>query len=135
MRFGIGLLQRFDADDGAWSVVTKREVFDSQLTVTGEEAAVVEGFFGKDAIHVGRVGLAPAKAAKEFILHPSGKRIVLNLIYPKPAKPELRLYLSCRRGFMPEALDIWYIFLKKGRPYIGAMPQSKWDSWTKSPAL
>jgi 5-methylcytosine-specific restriction protein A len=133
MRFGIGLLQRFDAEDGAWSVVTPREEYDSQLTVTGEEEAVIEEYFGKDTIHIGRVGLDPARAAKEFSLHPAGTSIHLNLVFPKPTKRELRLYLSLKRKFKPAALDIWFIYCREDRLFIGFMSQKTWDSWTKNP--
>ena len=131
MRFGIGLLQKFNADDGAWSVVTPREEYDSQLTVTGDEAAVIEAYFGKDTIHIGRVGLAPATAAKQFFLHPSGNEVSLNLVYPKPIRTELRLYLSVRRCYKPAPLDIWFIYLKKGRLYLGSMTESEWELWTR----
>jgi 5-methylcytosine-specific restriction protein A len=131
VRFGLGLLQRFEAEDGAWSTVTPREEYDSQLTVTGEESVIIENYFGKDSIHVGRVSLAPERAGKEFRLYPLGHPIRLNLIYPKAAKKELRLYLSTKRSFKPAPLDIWFVYLKEGSLFIGSMTQQEWDSWTK----
>lgn len=126
MRFGVGLLQHFGAEDGAWSEVTSTEVGDSQITATGEEAELLESFFGKATIHVGRVGLNPTAAAKVFHLHRTGRPLTLNLIYPKPAKPELRLYLSARKGFKPAAGDIWFLYFQQERVYLGYASPVDW---------
>jgi 5-methylcytosine-specific restriction enzyme A len=130
MRFGPVQNDYFKAKDGAYSKVTKREVYDSQITLTGEEVEIVDKYFGVDGIHHGNVKSNKAAALKEFTLYSQSgekKKIGLNLVYPKGDKTELRLYL---RGnvFKPEADNIWFLFVSNGDLVIGAMPEEKWRS-------
>ena len=127
MRFGVGLMQFFQADDGAWSEVSRTEVADSQITVTDKEAEIMTGYFGRDQIHTGKVSLDPVKALKAFYLYPTGRPIELNLIYPKPNKPELRLYLNKRKGFKPAASDIWFFYLKDNCLFLGHLSTADWE--------
>lgn len=130
MQFGLVQKQFFKASTGAYSRVTKREVYDSQITLTGKEVEIVETFFGSAGIHHGPVKSNPVAALKEFNLYSYGsesKRIHLNLVYCKEDKSELRLYLR-GKVFMPETDSIWFLFISKGALFIGAMPEDKWRS-------
>lgn len=126
MQFGFVQQKKFGVLEGAYSLVTDREVLDSQITATDAEATLLASFFGKEAIHVGNVKSGKAASAKPFRLYPSGDLIFLNLVYPKPDKSELRLYLSRKAGFKPNAGQVWFLFVKDGCIWIGALDESVW---------
>ena len=131
MKFGIPQLLRFQAVQGAYSPITDREIYDSQLTATDAETELLESFFARrgQTIYMGNVNSNPAAAVKSFRLFPSGNTIHLNLVYPKPGKSELRLYLAQRRGFMPEKGDIWFIFVTRDDElWIGRLQEKEWRS-------
>lgn len=116
----------FSSHTGAYSILTAREFDDSQLTLTDDEFQLANYFFG-GRIHSGPVRLDPDGALKEFRLYPTGKQIGLNLIYPKPEREELRLYLSKRRGFKPRAGDIWFLFEREAELFLGSMLAIEWN--------
>jgi len=120
-------MQFFQAEDGAWSEVTRTEVADSQITVTDKEAEIMTAYFGRDQIHTGRVSLDPVKSLKTFYVYPTGRPISLNLIFPKLNKPELRLYLNRHKGFKPAASDIWFFYLKEKCLFIGHLKPIDWE--------
>ncbi|MBR6124789.1 HNH endonuclease [Candidatus Saccharibacteria bacterium] len=130
MEFGIVQLVKFAAEAGSYSLVTDREVFDSQITATDAETILLRNYFlqNRQSIHVGNVKSNPQAAAKTFRLYPSGKPISLNLIYPKPEKSELRLYISKTAGFFPNPGEVWFLFIKKETHdlWIGSMPEKEW---------
>ena len=126
MRFGAVQKINLGTSDGAYSVVTKREHEDSQITLTDYEAEIVISHFEKDNIHVGNVQSNKVLSSKPFRLFPSGKTIKLNVVYPKPEKTELRLYISSGAGFKPKGGEIWFMFLKDDSIWIGAMPEPAW---------
>jgi 5-methylcytosine-specific restriction enzyme A len=126
MKFGLLQQQIFGTNAGAYSPVTATEVGDSQITLTDYEAELVVRHFGRGNIHIGNVRSNPAAARKQFILFPTGKPVELNLIYPKPAKTELRLYL--RQGFKPAPGDIWFVFEKDGNLHLGSLTEKMWRS-------
>lgn len=126
MKFGKSQKIKFSASDGAYSIVTPRENTDSQITVTDQEAKVLIDFFGIDNILCGNVKSDPEKARKTFKLYPSGGDVKLNLVFPKPGKNELRLYLSKKGGFKPSSHDVWFVFEKDGTLWLGNMDESKW---------
>jgi hypothetical protein len=126
MKFGKVQASKFGTHKGAYSIVTDREHYDSQITFTDYEAELVISHFGKSKLHIGNVKTNKSLASKTFKLYPSGKVIQLNVIYPKPEKTELRLYISARAGFKPKGGDVWFIFLKGGDIWIGAMSESNW---------
>ncbi len=128
MRFGKSQHIKFNSETGAYSVVTPRENYDSQITATDEEANLLLSFFGKENIQIGNVKSNPEKAKQAFYLYPEGNEISLNLVFPKPEKPELRLYLSARAGFKPDGDDIWFIFQQDDKLWIGAMNETLWRS-------
>lgn len=110
MQFDKKLKEYFSTERGGYSEVTDREFYDSQITLTGAEADIVESYYGKDNINVGRVKSNPELSAKSFLLFPEFKEIELNLIYPKASKSELRLYLSSKKGFKPNGGDIFVVY-------------------------
>lgn len=128
MKFAYSQFLKFETFEGAYSFVTDRERYDSQITATDVENKILLEHFGKSSIHVGKVSLDPLKAQKEFLLYPSGKPIKLNLTFPKPNKAELRLYLSKRAGFKPEAQSIWFLYVKRGKIWIGSLSEKEWRS-------
>ncbi len=131
MKFRKSQKIRFDSHSGAYSIVTPRENYDSQITATDVEAELLISFFGKETIQIGNVKSNPTKAKKTFKLFPSGKEICLNLVFPKPAKPELRLYLSVRAGYKPMPNDIWFIFEKDKNLWIGSLDEHSWRNQNK----
>ena len=132
MEFSFLQCATFKALKGSYSPVTDRELFDSQITATDSEAKLLVEFFNRtgERIYVGNVNSNKAAARKEFRLFPSGERIFLNLVYPKPNKTELRLYLPSRAGFMPRKGDVWFLFVSRvdHALWIGALPEQQWRS-------
>lgn len=127
MKFGAIQKVKFGTDEGTYSRVTERENFDSQITATGDEADLLLYYF-RDSIQIGKAADDPQKALKKFKIYPSGEEVFLNLVYPKPPKKELRLYISKSAGFKPDAEQIWFIFLRDGELFIGAMAEKEWRS-------
>jgi len=119
----------FSCDDGAYSIVTPREIYDSQITLTDHEAAIVINAIGRDQIQRGNVMSNKIKALKPFKLHSAGmvEDIELNLVFPKPDKDELRLYLKAAI-FKPSPNDIWFLYPKDGKIHLGAMAENQWRS-------
>jgi 5-methylcytosine-specific restriction protein A len=126
MRFGKVQQRKFGTGAGAYSTVTDREHYDSQITLTDYEAELVITHYGRGQIHVGNVGSNPKLASKPLRLFPGGEEIMLNIVFPKPEKTELRLYVSTRAGFKPTGGEIWFMFAKGGDLWIGAMPEAAW---------
>lgn len=130
MEFSFLQCATLNAVKGSYSPVTDREIYDSQITATDSEAKLLVEFFGRsgEGIYVGNVNSNKAAARKQFRLFPSGERIFLNLVYPKPNKAELRLYLSSRAGFMPQNGDVWFLFVSRtdGTLWIGTLSEQKW---------
>ncbi|MEX0314486.1 MAG: ATP-binding protein [Allomuricauda sp.] len=119
----------FGTKTGAFSTVTERENFDSQITVTRDEKKIILDFFGSENILKGSKSNNPELAIKTFLLYPEMIPISLNLVFPKPGKTELRLYLSSEHGFKPKGGDIWFIYLNENdKLVIGSLPKSDWNS-------
>jgi len=117
----------FDTENGAYSVVTERENFDSQITVTREEKEIILNFFDVENIHKGNKSSNPIGSLKDFLLYPDMEPIKLNLVFPKPNKAELRLYLSKESGFKPNGNDIWFVYTNNDNQLvIGSYPESIW---------
>lgn len=119
----------FKSKLGAFSRVTDREHHDSQITLTGLEAEIVINYFNISNIQIGNVKSNPSKALKKFRYYNTNEIISLNLVYPKPPKTELRLYISNKRGFKPNGGMIWFIFVShKNELVIGALDEITWGS-------
>lgn len=128
MKFGINQEIRFNSSIGSYSIVTPRENDDSQITATDFETELLINHFGQENIPVGNVASNKFAAKKQFKKYPSGDNIFLNLVFPKPKKTELRLYLSKNAGFKPEPNEVWFIFLNEGDIWIGSMSEVQWRS-------
>lgn len=126
MRFGPVQQNRFGTSDGAYSSVTDTEYSDSQITLADSEKLLVERYFGPGNILRGNVGSSRSRAKKKFRLYPSGQNIELNLVYPKPNKEELRLYLSENAGFKPSTGDVWFVFCDGQDLWLGAEREAIW---------
>lgn len=126
MRFSLAQKEYFKASDGAFSVITDREHYDSQLTFTDVEAEVLLKHFGKERIHRGAVRDDPDKAGLNYRLYPEGHYIKLNTNFPKTDKDEIRLYLSKGAGFKPDSGMVWFIFEKDEELWVGSMNQFDW---------
>lgn len=126
MKFAYNQYLKFGSYFGSYSKVTPREYYDSQITTTDAETQLIVDYFGIGEIHIGNVNSNKIKSRKRFLLYPNGEEIFLNLVYPKPEKPELRLYISERAKFKPEAESIWFLFVKNNEIWIGSMNEEKW---------
>lgn len=126
MKFAYNQYLRFSTFFGSYSKVTPREYYDSQITTTDAETQLILDHFGIGEIHVGNVSSNKDKSRKKFHLYPNGEEIFLNLVYPKPEKTELRLYISEKAGFKPVAESIWFLFLRDNEIWIGNMDEEKW---------
>lgn len=119
----------FKATTGAYSRVTNRENFDSQITLTDIEAEIVIKHFGNENINLGNVRSDKIKSLKTFLLYPDFRPISLNLVFPKTPKTELRLYISSRGGFKPQANEIWFLYENENHELIiGALPENIWGN-------
>jgi 5-methylcytosine-specific restriction protein A len=119
---------KFETGIGAYSKVTHDEYKKSQITATDRESSLLIDFFERDNIHRGPKKSNPARATKTFRLYPSGERIDLTLNFAKSTGSELRLYLSVKAGFKPEPGAIWFMFVKDDELWIGALPETEWDT-------
>ena len=130
MEFSFLQCASLNAVKGSYSPVTDREIFDSQITATDSESKLLIEFFNRsgEGIYIGNVNSNKDAAKKRFRLFPSGDEIYLNLVYPKPNRTELRLYLSSRAGFMPRKGDVWFLFVSRddGDLWIGSLPEPQW---------
>jgi hypothetical protein len=126
MKFGRIQKTMFGTDAGTYSVVTDRENYDSQITLTDYETEMVINHFGKGNLHIGNVKSSNGDAAKTFCLFPTGKPVTLNIVFPKPEKTELRLYISSTAGFKPDSGDIWFMFIGDDQIWIGSMKEATW---------
>ncbi len=126
MRFGYLQQIKFGTRKGAYSKVTTREARDYQVTLAGYEVGIAISYFGIENIPVGNVQSNKNLATKTFRLFPKGEEIRLNLVFPKPDKTELRLYISGKAGFKPDAGDIWFLFIDTDEIWIGSMNEIAW---------
>jgi 5-methylcytosine-specific restriction protein A len=130
MKFDKAHRQYFGAADGAYSEITAAdEEKRRQITLTDHEVEIVKAHFKAANIHTGAKYLNPKKAVKTFEFYNSTKPIMLTLVYPKPKKTELRLYMSGKQGFMPAAGQIWFVFKKDGNSLltVGYIDKSDWN--------
>ena len=117
----------FDAEQGAYSIVTADERSNSQLTITDTD--------GESEIVISAVGASsiPRQAARgsKTKLHlweapKKSKPIELTINFPKKSKNELRVYRNASAGFDYQEGDVWFIFTSKGELYIGSIPEEVW---------
>jgi len=126
MKFAYNQYIKFGTNIGSYSKVTHREFYDSQITTTDAETQLMVEYFGISEIQIGNVNSDKEKSRKKFHLYPSGEEIFLNLVYPKSKKAELRLYISEKARFKPEAESIWFLFVRNQEIWIGSMSEDEW---------
>jgi hypothetical protein len=128
MQFQLFHNKFFKAKRGSYSIVTEREEFDSQITLTDVESEMIVNFFGRSDIQVGNVNSNKIKSQKTFLLYPTFKPITLNLVFPKPNKTELRLYISSKAGFKPKSGEIWFLYIDENdQIVIGSFAEPVWN--------
>lgn len=128
MKFQLFHNRYFNAIAGSYSIVTAREDYDSQITLTDTEAEMVINYFGMNNIQIGNVRSNKVKANKSFLLYPSLQPITLNLVFPKLRKTELRLYISAQAGFKPVSGQIWFLYIDSNNQLvIGALDEPLWN--------
>ena len=129
MKFGPLHKAYFNADEGAYSKVTSRERTDYQITVSEAdgEAAVVLTAIG--ASNIPREA-ADGKRQQVTVVQRTGTETptTITINYPKATGDELRIYRSAKDGFDFEADDIWYVFRRGKKLFVGCMHESKWRS-------
>src|SRR5436190_23496493 len=128
MRFGPLQRLHFGADDGAFSIVTVTEATDPQITLDQDERAVVLSVIPEARIHRGSRKSGGSAAMQTFRRWPDGLRISQPLVFPKPDKDEMRLYIPKRSDFAPPAGAVWFIFRRGRQLWIGALSEGEWRS-------
>lgn len=126
------LLEFFGADEGAYSVVTGPEASKGHITITGPEAELIEKHFGTVNIHIGPKSSNPSASTKTFNVNkPDGttQEGDFTLVFPKPQKGELHIYMNRSEGFRPNAGDVWYVYTKGGEIYIGSTTPDEWTAY------
>ena len=121
--FNQNLNQFFGSREGAYSVVTDREFYDSQITVTSFEKEL----FLKHLKNIPRGSITSltkqgVSCAFPFRLYPTGETILLNVNHPKQMGNELRLYLQLAL-FKPSSGLIWFVYEKESSLWIGALDE------------
>ncbi len=129
MKFGPLQKHYFDADEGAFSIVTHDEYDNSQITITdgdGEADILIS------AIGEGNIPREAAKGKKtDLFLWASGgvvKPIKLTINFPKKTKNELRIYRNAGQGFAYKEGDVWFVFRRKRDLFVGSLPEKVWRS-------
>lgn len=128
MQFGRRQEIKFGTLQGTYSIVTDTENKDSQITLTDYETEMVISHYGIENIHKGNVKSNIELSKKPFRLYPGGETVSLNIVFPKPEKTELRLYIAKGAGFFPSGGDVWFLFVKGKQLWIGSMNESAWRS-------
>lgn len=114
----------FRADRGAGSIITEKdEARKSQITITRFEKEVISSYF-RDIPKGSKTSLEEQGVSVEatFRLYPTGENITLVLLHPNPKKTELRIYMKAG-VFKPSAGLIWFVFLRDGEIWIGALDE------------
>lgn len=127
MRFGPLQLNYFNADEGAYSIVTDDERNKGQITLTESD--------GESAIAIRALGEGniPRQAAQSRPVRIRVRRLDgteqsadLTVNFPKATRNELRIYRKAAEGFGYEAGDVWFVFRRARRLFVGAMSESAW---------
>jgi 5-methylcytosine-specific restriction protein A len=129
MKFG--LLQRlfFKAGKGAYSIVTADERHNSQITITDRdgESEILVSIIGEK-----NIPRSAAKGSKTRVnlWTPEGSDGVIELTinFPKATGSELRIYRNARDGFAYNAGDVWFVFSRGRKLFVGSMPENQWRS-------
>jgi hypothetical protein len=125
--FDQGLKAVFEADRGAYSVVTATEAGDGQVTVSSDEKKLIIDFFGEAELkkyqgNDSDIEAAGLDARHEFRLWPTGEIVRPKLKYPKPGNSELRLYFN-NDEFKVRKGHYWGVFERSGEIWIFKSPK------------
>jgi len=129
MKFGPLQKAYFNADEGAYSIVTGRERDDGQITVTEAEGEANIVLSAIPRANIPR-GAAAGKRQSLDVIHRDGQELSgsLTINFPKADRDELRIYRSAQDGFDFEAGDVWYVFRRGIKLTVGCMSEPKWRS-------
>lgn len=129
MKFGPLQKAYFNADDGAYSIVTDREREDGQITVTETdgEADIVLSALGSSNIPR---GAAAGTRQSLSVVQSDGSELATSLTinYPKATGNELRIYRSAKDGFDFNPGNVWFVFRRGKQLVVGCMPEARWRS-------
>src|SRR3954463_10563872 len=119
MKFGKFHKAYFDADEGAFSVVTADERRNSQITITDAEGEsdVVLNATREDQIP----RLATKGRTTSFRIWRADESTTsasLKMNFPKAKGNELRVYRNARKGFAYETGDMWFVFRRRKRLFV-----------------
>ncbi len=120
----------FNSTFGAFSPISELdEAKKRQITCTDEEYQILVNHFGIQNLHIGPVNENRTLAVKNFFNDNSGEMVELPLTFPKEGKNELRLYMSSRNNFAPQANDIWYLYKRNDENFlhIGFIKPDDWQ--------
>jgi 5-methylcytosine-specific restriction enzyme A len=118
----------FNASNGAGSIVTIREEYDSQVTLDASEKQVLHLKIPQRLIPRGPVTNLPTGSKFRFYNLNLSSPVDLNLNLPKRIGNETRLYLSDSADFKPDPGDYWFIFLhaQTKELIIGSLDEVAW---------
>lgn len=140
MEFNEELKKHFSADQGAYSVVTKREATgDKSITYDKDEKAILHSKIPRNrftraggAEHDGK----PSEWKLQVFDAKTGTYQSQDIVikYPKHARNELRQYFRKGTGFYPNTGDVAFIFTKEGLDdiFIGHLPKAYWNNLASS---
>ncbi len=114
----------FNADEGAYSLVTSREHIDGQITLTDSdgEKPIAFAHFGE-----GKIPRTNSELPISVWLSPNeifDSRVKLR--FPKSTGGELRIYASKESRFQFNSGDVWFIYRSEGRLVVGSMSEFEW---------
>ena len=131
-KFNDEMKRYFHADAGAGSIVTEKdEARKSQITITKFENEIISSYF-REIPKGSKASLEEQKISAEasFRLYPTGETIELVLLHPKPKRTELRIYMKTG-VFKPTAGLVWFVFLRDGEIWIGALDEYSFSEISK----
>lgn len=112
----------FSSVSGVGSRVTlKDEATKRQLTLVEHEKKLLLKYH--PVLPIGSLKAAHARGENinfKFRKYPTGQIIHLRINYPKPNRPELRMYFH-KDAFSPNADDFWFIFERNNELWIGSL--------------
>lgn len=128
MLFNSLYLAYFNADAGAYSIVTGDERRKGQITITETdgEASVLVKHFSEEQIPRGGARASRLVAMTHSRNGEPHQEANLAINFPKQNKNELRVYRNSSAGFNYEAGDVWFIYTKEEEIHIGSMPEQEW---------
>jgi 5-methylcytosine-specific restriction protein A len=127
MKFGHLQLSYFSASDGAYSIVTDDERRKGQITLTEADGEADIAIKAIGRANIPR-GAADGLLTDVTVRRPDGSEEPgkLTINFPKSKGDELRIYRNAKAGFNYEAGDVWFIYRRRDRLFVGAMKEAAW---------